>query len=276
VPGSAEPLPAYSLRSDSLAGAALASDWPFEVTRDWALGGSKGDGVKVCVLDSGIDGDHPAVGGIQRSVAVIPDEQRRPQVLDDDAGDLFGHGTACAGIIRSLAPACELASARVLGGENRGPGEVMIAGLHWAVEQGYRLINMSLSTSKQELVALLHAVADNAYFRRAVIVASAHNRAVESYPWRFGSVISVGSHERPEPLTWFYNPDPPVEFFCAGAELEVAWLDGGTIRSSGNSFATAHMTGICAQILAKHPELTPFELKSVLYLTADNVARAGA
>ena len=43
------------------------------------------------------------------------------------------------------------------------------------------------------------------------------------------------------------------------------------MRSSGNSFATAHMSGICALILAKHPELSPFELKSVLYLTADNV-----
>ena len=58
--------------------------------------------------------------------------------------------------------------------------------------------------------------------------------------------------------------------------VEVAWLGGSTIRSSGNSFATPHVAGICALVMAKHPELTPFQLKSVLYLTANNVGRGGA
>ena len=49
------------------------------------------------------------------------------------------------------------------------------------------------------------------------------------------------------------------------------WHGGGTIRSSGNSFATPHIAAICALVLSKHPELTPFQLKSVLYLTANNV-----
>ena len=56
--------------------------------------------------------------------------------------------------------------------------------------------------------------------------------------------------------------------------VEVAWIGGAKIRSSGNSFATPHMSGICTLILAKHPELTPFQLKSVLYLTASNVGGA--
>jgi subtilisin family serine protease len=50
----------------------------------------------------------------------------------------------------------------------------------------------------------------------------------------------------------------------------VAWLDGTTLRVTGNSFATPHIAGICALVLAKHPELTPFQLKSVLYQTASN------
>ena len=133
------------------------------------------------------------------------------------------------------------------------------------------MINMSLSTTKRQFAGLLHELADSAYFRRTVLVASAHNMPVESYPWRFSSVISVGSHEEPEPDTFFYNPAPPVEFFARGVDVEVAWLGGGKIRSTGNSFATPHMSGICALILAKHPELTPFQLKNVLYLTANNV-----
>ena len=67
------------------------------------------------------------------------------------------------------------------------------------------------------------------------------------------------------------NPTPPVEFFARGVDVEVAWLGGGTIRATGNSFATPHIAGICALVLAKHPELTPFQLKSVLHLTATNV-----
>ena len=133
------------------------------------------------------------------------------------------------------------------------------------------MINMSLSTTKRQFAELLHELADKAYFNNTVLVASAHNMPVESYPWRFSSVISVGSHEEPDPTTFFYNPSPPVEFFARGVGVEIAWLGGGTILSTGNSFATPHMSGICALVLSKHPELTPFQLKSVLYLTANNV-----
>ncbi len=272
----AEPLPSYSLRADATEEIALVSSWPFEVSREWALGGSTGEGVRVCVLDSGIEGGHPMVGGVERAVRVVKSDERTILVEEDEEGDVFGHGTACAGIIRNLAPECQIASARVLGPANRGSGAVMFTGLRWAIQEGYDVINMSLSSRKRELAALLHEVADDAYFRRRAIVASAHNLAVESYPWRFSSVISVGSHELPDPRVFFYNPTPPVEFFGRGMDIEVAWRGGRTMRSSGNSFATAHISGICALILAKHPELTPFELKSVLYLIANNVAGVDA
>ncbi|MEK6250478.1 MAG: S8 family serine peptidase [Actinomycetota bacterium] len=72
-------------------------------------------------------------------------------------------------------------------------------------------------------------------------------------------------------MRFYYNPSPPVEFYGRGLDIDVAWKGGGRLRSSGN--ATAHLSGICALILAKHPELTPFELKSVLRLTAANSTR---
>ena len=264
--------PAWSLPAGAADEIKIPVEWPGEVTRDWAWGGSTGKGVRVCILDSGVDAGHPLVGEIQRAVAVSVGPDDEVVVEDDTEGDLCGHGTACAGIVRSLAPECEITSVRVLGAGFTGSGGVLMAGLRWAVEQGFDVVNMSLSTTKRQFAGILHELTDKAYFRRTVLVASAHNMPVESYPWRFSSVISVGSHMEEDPMVLYYNPSPPVEFFARGVNIDVAWLGGETIRCTGNSFATPHVAGICALIRSKHPELTPFELKSLLHLTSRNVA----
>src|SRR5262249_41857103 len=154
----------------------------------------------------------------------------------------------------ALAPHCEIHSVRVLGDGATGSGDLILAGLRHAVEQGFGVINMSLSTTKKKFAETLHELADLAYFRRIVIVAAAHNMPVESFPWRFSSVISVGSHEEDDPLTWYANPSPPVEFFARGIDVEVAWPGEGSIRATGNSFAAPHIAALCALALAKHPE----------------------
>jgi subtilisin family serine protease len=269
-----EELPAWSLPADAVDGIALSGDWPAAPNREWAWGGSTGQGVRVCLLDSGIEHEHALVGAVERSVAVYADENGDVLVADDDAGDVCGHGTACAGIVRAIAPECSLVSVRVLGAGYTGSGRILLAGLRWAVEQGFDVVNMSLSTTKSEVATALHEIADAAYFQRTMIVASAHNLPVDSFPWRFASVVSVGSHDQSDPLRFYYNPTPPVEFFARGVDIEVAWLGGATIRSTGNSFATPHIAGVCALVLGKHPGLTPFQLKSVLYLTATNVGAA--
>ena len=263
--------PAWSLRAGQADELTMPVEWPGEVTREWAWGGSTGKGVSVCILDSGVDADHELVGRLDKAVAVSLDADGQPVIADDTEGDLCGHGTACAGVVRSLAPDCDLISVRVLGAGFTGSGDILLAGLRWAVEQGFDVINMSLSTTKRQFAGILHELTDAAYFRRTVLVASAHNMPVESYPWKFSSVISVGSHEESDPLTFYYNPDPPVEFFARGVDVEVAWTGGSKIRCTGNSFATPHISGICALVLGKHPDLTPFQLKSVLYLTSTNV-----
>ena len=270
-----ERLPAWSLAGDAAERIAMPVRWPERVTREWAWGGSRGAGVRVCILDSGVDASPPRVESVASAVAVVVGEDGEPTIVPDEEGDPCGHGTACAGIVRALAPDCELHSVRVLGAGFTGSGPVLLAGLRYAVEQGFDVVNMSLSTTKRQFAEMLHELADRAYFRRTVLVASAHNMPVESFPWRFSSVVSVGSHEEPDPLAYYYNPEPPVEFFARGVNIEVAWLQGGRIRCTGNSFATPHLSGICALILSKHPELRPFQLKSVLYLTASNVEGGG-
>jgi subtilisin len=267
-----EELPAWSLEAAAVPPVAPV-EWPERVDRAWAWGGSTGAGVRVCIVDSGVEPGHPLVGRVDSAVAIVANgEQTR--VVEDGEGDLCGHGTACAGIVRAVAPDCELHSVRVLGAGFTGSGPILLAGLRHAIEQGYDVINMSLSTTKKQFVGVLHELADTAYFQRSVLVASAHNLPVESFPWRFSSVISVGSHEEPDPLAFYANPQPPVEFFARGVDVEVAWLGGGRLRSTGNSFATPHLSAISALVLGKHPGLTPFQLKTVLSLTASN-ARTG-
>jgi subtilisin len=264
-------LPAWSLPAGAADAIALETDWPAEITRDWAWGGATGKGVRVCILDSGVDASHPLVGNVESAVAVSKDEDGAAFVATDLEGDVCGHGTACAGIVRSLAPEAEIHSVRVLGPGFTGGGNILLFGLRYAIEQGFEVVNMSLSTTKKDYAAVLHELADSAYFQRTVLVASAHNMPVESYPWRFSSVISVGSHEEPDPMALYYNPNPPVEFFARGVDVEVAWMGGELLSASGNSFATPHVSAICALVRSKHPELTPFQLKSVLHLTSSNV-----
>ena len=267
--------PAWSLAREAVPGIALDNPLPDRVDRDWALGGATGKGIKVCVLDSGVELGHPAVGDVAGATAISLDENGETIAEPDTEGDLCGHGTACSGVIRSIAPEAEIYSVRVLGAGFTGSGKVLLAGLRWAVEQDYDVINMSLSTTKKAFSELLRDIADIAYFKRTLLVASAHNMPVESFPWRFSSVISVGSHEEDDPLVFYANPDPPVEFFARGVNVEVAWLGGSTITATGNSFATPAISAIAALVLSKHARLTPFQLKSVLYLISTNVGGGG-
>jgi subtilisin len=269
-----EELPAWSLDRDAVRDSPLNSVWPLGDARTWAWGGSSGAGVRVCIVDSGIDASHPMVGSVQGAVAVEGGPNGELTIVPDEDGAAFGHGTACAAIVRKLAPDCEIHSVRVLGGELTGSGPILLHGLRWAIEQGFDVINLSLSTTKSRFAPELRELADQAYFRGLMLVASAHNMPVESFPWRFPAVLSVGSHAGADPLEYYVNPEPPVEFAAPGVDLELAWLEGATIRATGNSFATPHMAGIAALVLAKHSGLRPFELKTALRAASGNVRSA--
>ena len=210
--------------------------------------------------------------GSQGRCAISLGPDGEPVAEDDAEGDLCGHGTACAGVVRSIAPAAELYSVRVLGAGYKGSGRVLLAGLRWAIGQGYDVVNMSLSTTKRELGDLLHELADTAYFRRTVLVASAHNMPVESFPWRFSSVISVGQPRGGRPVR---STTPTPIRRSSSSRAASTWRSPGSAaaRSAppGNSFATPCISGIASLILSKHPGLTPFQLKTVLHLTSKNV-----
>jgi subtilisin family serine protease len=270
-PAWSEAFIAESLRTLNLSGP-LAN-----VTREWAWQGSTGAGVRVAVIDSGIEADHPQLGGsVKGGIGIEYDpsaENNLRYTVEEAPEDMYGHGTACAGIIHGLAPQAELYSVRVLGRDGKGRSLQFAAGINWALENGMHVINMSLSTSRSDYYALFHQLADDAYFKGVMLVAAVNNVPAPSYPSQYSSVLSVAAHEHQDPFTYYYNPRPPVEFGAPGIDVRVAWTNKGTMVTTGNSFAAPHMAGIVALIRAKHPELTPFQIKTVLYACATNVVR---
>ena len=265
-------VPAWGSPVDRLSGEAFGTTPLGQVTPDWAWGGADGARVRVCVLDSGVEAGHPLVGELDQAMEVEADPDGDIRVIESDSGDTAGHGTACASIIRTVAPGASLSSVRVLTNGKFGAGAALLAGLRWAIEDGFDVISMSLSTTKDKFIPELRELADLAYFRRCVLVAAAHNMPVRSFPWPFASVLSVASHDGEDPMSFYYNPTPPVDFYARGVRVPVAWAGRRQIVSTGNSFAAPHIAAISALVLSKHPMLTPFQLKTVLYLTARNVA----
>jgi subtilisin family serine protease len=228
------------------------------VERDWAFGDGTGRGVRVAIVDSGVERDHPAVGGrLVESVAVerVGDDW---QVVPAQPMDVVGHGTACAGIVHEIVPEAEIVSVRVLGPDNRGNGGAFATGLYWAItESGASVANLSLSSRSDAYFGPLHELADEAYFRNVLLVSAANN-------------VSVAAHDLAAPDAWFYNPQPPVEFGAYGLNVDVAWRGGTRMLVTGNSFAAPHIAGYAARIRSAHPGVTPFETKAILAGTADN------
>jgi subtilisin family serine protease len=267
-------LPAYSspFARDSLQHLA-ENKYLDGITPEWAWGGSTGKGVRVAVIDSGIDADHPMLKSRVAGYVAISEQGDQLDFNTEPHTDVYGHGTACAGIIGELAPDCELYSVRVLGQRLSGRGTVFAAGLKWAIENKMNVCNLSLGTTRKEYYGLLHELVDQAYFQNLILVTAANNMPVPSFPSLYASVISVASHEGKDPYCFYYNPQPPVEFGAPGIDLPVAWLGGTTLTATGNSFAAPHITGLVARILGKYPGLTLFQVKSILRALAANVKK---
>jgi subtilisin len=244
------------------------------LTPEWAWGGSTGAGIKVAVIDSGIDNNHPAIAGhVKGYIAFTEDRDGQIQSNDAPHGDVFGHGTACGDIIRRLAPDVDLYSVQVLGPMLTGKGTVFLAGLRWAIENDMDVVNLSLGSTKQEYYGLFHELVDAAYFKNIMLVTAANNMPVTSFPSLYAAVTSVACHEGQDPYEFYYNPEPPVEFGAPGINVNVAWFGGGEMTVTGNSFSAPHISGLIAKILGKHPGLTPFQIKTILRATARNIGR---
>ena len=245
------------------------------VTRAWAFGDGRGAGVRVAVIDSGIDAGHPLVGGVADAVAIGRDRDapNGVRVIAGPHDDLYGHGTACAGIVRELAPAVELVSVRVLAANLRGSAIAFAQGLEWCLDHGVHVVNLSLSTTNDDMAPSFFELVDRATQRGMTIVSAMNNERRRSIPSEFAGVLSVACAPCADRETWRHRRGGPAEWGAAGIEVEVAWAGGATVVATGNSFAAPVITGHVARIIGAHPGIEPWQVRTVLAeLAADAAA----
>lgn len=228
-----------------------------------------GRGVEVAIIDSGVDDKHSDLKDKIKMSFVAEKSGNKVIFVESDQGDSAGHGTACAGIISKIAPDAEINSIKVLGASGLGDGHAFLAGLEFAINQKYKLINLSLGTTKPQFAIPLHDLINRAYKAGCIIVAAANNLPQPSLPSIFtSSVISVSKKDESDPFNFDFKFGDIIEVVASGVNIRTTWLNDGYRKLTGNSFACPHIVGIIALLLEKYPNLTPFQVKSVLYSIA--------
>lgn len=226
--------------------------------------------VDVAILDSGVDATHADLAKRQVSAFQVEcEDEEKPASITPVSGktnnDAYGHGTAVASIIAKIAPNARFIDMRVLGPENTGSGQELIAALERSVKEQWRVINMSLAASAS-IGQRIAPLCERAYYQNQVIVAARRNQPIEDdgFPAEFSSSIGVDLKGFRSPFKYLFRGGRPIEYVAAGDRVTVAAAGGGYTTKSGTSFATPAISGLCALLLGAFPKLRPFELKAVL------------
>jgi subtilisin len=235
------------------------------------LRSGKGANIKIAVLDSGIEASHPLLHGLALTddVAIV-EETHQIATVHGEGRDVYGHGTAIAGIIRELAPEAEIGSFRVLGEHLRARTLIIREGVRQALERGYHILNCSFGCGREDQVLLYKDWIDEAYNLGRHIVASCNNEDFlkREWPGHFPSVTTVSFAECHDAQAFFCRFGQLVEFAARGQDIEVAWLGGERKRVTGSSFAAPHISALLARLLSGCPSLTPLQAKSLLHTLA--------
>ncbi|MDP2598267.1 MAG: S8 family peptidase [Candidatus Liptonbacteria bacterium] len=301
-PGSCAPWP--SCKDD---GGDAGSTQPAEVLEwgvnridaDLAWATSRGLGINVAIIDTGIDKDHADLidnlkGGVN-FVSKSPMKPADPNKWDDDNG----HGTHVAGVVAAVdneigvigtAPEAYLWAVKVLDRNGSGYTSDVIDGINWAVDNGMRVVNMSLGSGTD--VQALHDAVDAAYAAGVVLVAAAGNSGDGGdstnevvYPAKYSSVIAVAATAADDSTPTWSSEGTEVELAAPGVSIRSTWNDGLYNTISGTSMATPHVAGTVALVLATAMQAAydtdadglwdPAEVRLALQATADDLGATG-
>ena len=244
-----------------------------------------GAGVKVAIIDTGIDYNHPDlndnyVGGID----YVND--------DDDPIDDNGHGTHCAGIVAAeanafgvigVAPEAWLYGVKVLDATGSGYVSDVTAGIDWSIDNGMHIISMSLGTTTD--YQAVHDICDAAYYTHGILVVAAAGNDYRirgrkeldtvSYPARYDSVIAVGATDNTDTRASYSSTGSALELVAPGENIKSTFLGGTYMLLSGTSMACPHVSGTAALLLSKTPTPSASAVRSKMQDTADDLGSSG-
>lgn len=237
--------------------------------------------VKVAVIDTGLDKNHPEIkGSIIKSENII--NPMNPTTADT-------HGTHVAGIIAGkkdngiggygLDPAAKILSLDIFDGGDWTFDYTIAKAILEAVDQGADVINMSLGGGNPS--EILKEAIDKAISKGVVVVAAAGNEASDAdvYPAKFEGVISVGSINKDKKLSDYSSYGSSTDLVAPGEDVYSSYYDyqkGSTFtKISGTSMASPVVAGTVALLLSKYPNLKPAEVEYVLEKTATDLGGKG-
>jgi subtilisin family serine protease len=267
---------------------------PLVGTPSWWRNGYTGKGVKVAVVDTGIDASHPDFAG-----RILKTVDFTGQGVDD----IDGHGTHVAGIVggsgiasrytyQGVAPGCSLLIAKSVPKDPKlGRSSWVVQGIEWAVKQGAQVINISLGVSQWvsgDGSDALSKACDAAVAKGACVCVAAGNdgpeRATINDPGSSPLVITVGSTNKDDSVSSFSShgptldrrlkPDvcfPGMNITSARARHGTRGTSGYYVINSGTSMAAPHASGACALLLEANPESTPQDVKAHLMALAEDI-----
>jgi subtilisin len=232
--------------------------------------------VEVALLDTGVDATHQDLASsVVESVEIVSargryHERSHPAPTRNDSS---GHGTAVASVIARLAPNARITDLRIAENEGGGRGEAVLAGLRGAWERRVRVINVSLACERRFLAPLIE-LCEAAYFRNQVVVAAELNDPAleKGLPAELSNCIGVTCDRSAHSRVLRFRKNHRIEFSAFGREVAVAVPGNSYGVRSGTSLAAGTVTGLCTLLLGAFPDLTPFEVKTVLRTMASRAA----
>jgi subtilisin len=253
------------------------------VNADDAWTTNTGADIKVAVIDTGVDLDHP---DLQANVRPGVDYVQNDGNPDDDNG----HGSHVAGTIAAVkgngiffvgvAPDAEIYPVKVL--DRRGSGWLsdVAAGIDWAAANGMNIGNMSLGASSS--ATTLQDACDAAEAAGVLLVAAAGNSGdgktsttETSYPAAYDSVVAVGATTSTDGLASFSNTGPYLEISAPGVNIPSTYKNGGSATLSGTSMASPHGAGMAALIWKSLASPSAASVRAALHTKIQDLGTSG-
>jgi subtilisin len=242
--------------------------------------GVTGVGVRVCVVDSGVDDSHPSLPVLTAQHDFVN--------ADNDAFDDNGHGTHVAGIIasqhatnRGVSPGVMLMAAKVLDQRGSGFASDVIAGIEWCVQNGADVINMSLGgglfTGACDTETLAQAANLAVDQGTTVVAASGNNGSANRLvsPACGSKVIAVGAVDKNNSLASYSNGGSELDITAPGTSINSTFPGADFTALSGTSMASPHAAGVAALVASVNTTLTPDQIRTILQTTALDLGPVG-